>query len=161
MVTGGTDRYGARVSSMWVASLDTNTRAYPSDAPHARAGQRVYRDIDAPFGSTIYWDQPALVAAHALSAVSGDQRWRQAADAYVRDFLAAGIAENGLFEWGNHIYYDVFADQSIRFHGGHHELRPIPPAWELFWRISPEATEREIRVAGRPTVAWTLQLALA
>lgn len=149
VIADGTDRYGTRVSPAWVASLDTNTRAYPTDAPHARVGQRVYRDIDTPFGSTIYWDQPALAAAHAMSRVTGDDRFARAADAYVRDFLETCIAENGLFEWGNHIYYDVFSDKVVRFHGGPHELRPIPPAWDLFWRISPQATEREIRVAGR------------
>ncbi|MHB0935941.1 MAG: hypothetical protein ACYDCO_12650 [Armatimonadota bacterium] len=149
VLADGTDRYGPRATTMWVASLDTKTRSYPVDEPKARAGQRVYRDIDTPFGSAIYWDQPALVAAHALSRATGDDRYARAADDYVRDFLAVGIAESGLFEWGNHVYYDVFTDEITRFHGGPHEMRPIPPAWELFWRVSPEATERQIRAAGR------------
>jgi len=149
VLSDGTDHYGPRTTAMWVASLDTQARTYPVDHPKAGAGQRVYRDIDTPFGSAIYWDQPALVAAHALSRATGDDRYAQAADAYVRDFLAVGIAESGLFEWGNHVYYDVFTDEITRFHGGPHEMRPIPPAWELFWRVSPAATERQIRAAGR------------
>ena len=36
----------------------------------------------------------------------------------------------------------------MRFGGGPHEIRPLTPAWEIFWGISPEATEREIRQSG-------------
>ena len=39
---------------------------------------------------------------------------------------------DGMFEWGNQAYYDAVVDDTVRFHGGYHELRPITPAWELF-----------------------------
>ncbi|MFS0727540.1 hypothetical protein [Paenibacillus sp. 1P07SE] len=154
----GLDRYGEKSTPMWMASLDVRTGAYPlNDTRPAEIGQRVYRKIDAPRGSTLYWDQPLAVAAHALSARTGDPSYAQAADAYVDYFLANCVASNGLFLWGNHYYYDAYLDQTVRFggeprpvdmaseQGELHETRPIPPAWELFWQRSPEAVERCIR----------------
>ena len=54
-----------------------------------------------------------------------------------------------MFQWGNHQYYDVFENRGVAFHGGHHELRPITPAWELFWRHDPDLTATYIRTMAR------------
>lgn len=148
LIACGTDVYGPVKAAMWMASLDTKTGRYP-DAPLAATGQRVYREIGAPRGSSIYWDQPQLVAAYAMTVLTGNQRFKRAADDYVKSFLEhSGIDENGLFEWGEHRYYDAFTDSVVHFEGGPHEMRPMTPAWEIFWRLAPEDTEREIRVAG-------------
>jgi hypothetical protein len=119
------------------------------DAPFpARA--RVYRQISAPRGSNLYWEQPAVVAAYHLSRLSGDARYAEAADRYLRDFLQRCVSpHNGLFLWGNHLYYDVFTDEIVSFSGATHEARPLPCAWELFWKIDPAATERAIRAMGQ------------
>ncbi len=154
--------YGPRPSAMWMASLDTRTGRYPADdARPAHLPKRVYRNIDAPKGCSLYWDQPSVVAAHALSAATGDDRYSAAADAYVRDFLARCVAANGILLWGNHYYYDAFRD-AVMFFGGSedplpvdpaaerglfHEIRPIPPAWDSFARVSPGAAERAVRAA--------------
>jgi hypothetical protein len=148
LITSGLDVYGPVKTAMWMASLDTRTGRYP-DQPFAAVGQRVYREIAAPRGSSIYWDQPEMVAAYSMSTITADPRFRNAVDAYVRDFLARGIDENGLWEWGNHRYYDAFTDKPVHFSGGPHEIRPLTPAWDIFWKLAPEATEREIRVTGK------------
>ncbi|HVF10520.1 MAG TPA: hypothetical protein VNA16_06945 [Abditibacteriaceae bacterium] len=154
--------FGPDPTAMWLSSLDTKTQRMAGEAHAAGIEKRVYRNIDAPGGATLYWDQPAIVAAHALSAATGDVRYGQAADAYVRDFLARCVAPNGLFLWGNHYFFDVACGQTVWFGGtevpkpcnmaeeisAYHETRPIPPAWETFWRISPAATERCIRMMG-------------
>ncbi len=131
---------------MWPAVIDVTTRRCREDD---HAPQRVYRLIGAPRGSTLYWDQPSIVAAHALSAATGDVRHARAATAYTQAFLDHCVAPSGLFEWGNHQYYDVFEHRVIGFHGGCHELRPITPAWELFRRLDHAATERYIRLIGQ------------
>lgn len=141
----GADRYGPESTPLWMASLDLQTRAYPGKQPMARAGRRVYRDIASPFGSNIYWDQPQLVAAHALSRITGEARHQKPAEAYVRSFLARCVDRQGLFEWGNHRFYDAYQDKVAHFAGGAHEIRPVPPAWELFWNADEEATARAIR----------------
>jgi hypothetical protein len=148
LIEDGTDIYGPVKTPMWMASLDTKTGRYP-DQPRARIGQRVYREIAAPNGSTIYWDQPEFVAAYALTGITGNMKFKKAVDDYIKSFLERGIDENGLWEWGNHRYYDAFTDKFVRFGGGPHEIRPMTPAWEIFWRIAPEATEREIRMIGK------------
>jgi hypothetical protein len=89
-----------------------------------------------------------MVAAHAISRIASEPRLTKAADDYVRSFLDRCIDENGLFEWGNHRFYGAYTDKVVRFQGGPHEMRPVIPAWELFWRISPAVTEREIRQSG-------------
>ena len=149
MAEHGTDRYGPVKTPMWMASLDLKTKSYPESEPMARAGRRVYRDIASPFGSNIYWDQPQLVAAHAVTKLTGKAAYRRSADAYIRSFLQRAIDPMGLFEWGNHRYYDAYKDKAAHFVGGAHEIRPIPPAWDLFWSINPEATEREIRMTAK------------
>ena len=162
LLADGLDVYGPERTPMWMASLDTRTGRYPEDDTRPESiGKRVYRNIDAPRGCSLYWDQPALVAAHALSAATGEPRYAEAADAYVRSFLERCVAQNGVFLWGNHYYYDAFLDMPVRFHGEEaptpcdlatetgelHEIRPITPAWEIFWQVSPQATERGLRAA--------------
>ncbi len=162
LLSNGLDVYGKSPSAMWMASLDTKTGRYPEDdrrPPHIP--KRAYRYIDAPRGCNLYWDQPAVVAAHALSQITGDERYVVAADDYVKDFFNRCIAPNGVFLWGNHYYYDAFRDTPVWFAGEEtpapcvterepgklHEIRPIMPAWDSFWRVSPQKTECGIRSA--------------
>ncbi len=121
--------------AFWPSVLDVRTGRYP-DGEHVP--RRVYRLIGAPRGSTLYWDQPMVASAYALSQATGDPEYARAADNYVEAFLSCCVAENGMFQWGNHIYYDVREQRVASFNGGHHELRPILPAWDVFWRHAPE-----------------------
>lgn len=127
---------------MWPSVLDVRTGRYPEGEHVPR---RVYRLIGAPRGSTLYWDQPTVVAACVLSELTGNAAYAQAADRYVDAFLSRCVSENAMFRWGNHAYYDVFSRQVVEFHGGPHELRPITPAWDIFWRRSPERTAAYVR----------------
>lgn len=158
----GLDVYGPDSTAFWMASLDTHTGLYPEDDTRpAHIPQRAYlnRHVDAPKGATLYWDQPAIVTAYALSKKTKDPWYREKAVAYTKDFLERCVASNGIFLWGNHYYYDAFRDSAMWFGGdpkvvdmatenGHyHEARPIIPAWETFWQVAPEVTEKEIRVS--------------
>jgi len=152
--------WGPEPTRMWMSSLDTATGAYPEDDTRpADIPRRHYRAIDAPRGCALYWDQPLIVAAHALSGIVGDQRYARAADAYVGDFLGHCVARDGVFLWGNHYFWDVSRGCVVKFKGDeapepvdldtesgdYHETRPIPPAWDLFARVGAQATETEIR----------------
>ena len=164
LIESGLDLYGPDATPMWMSSLDIHTGRYPRDDSHPpEIGKRVYRNIDAPKGCSLYWDQPSIVAARNLSKLTGDARYAQASDAYVEAFLDRCVAGNGMFLWGNHYYYDAYRDLILWFKGEEapqpvdmsaedgrlHEIRPFSPAWETFWRISPEATERAIRQLGQ------------
>ena len=145
-----------------MASLDTRTGRYPeNDHRPPNIGERVYRHIQARNGSSLYWDQPALLAAYALSRLTEEPRYGDAADDYVNDFLALCVARNGVWLWGNHYFYNVALATPVCFHsdappvpcsmdrelGDHHEIRPISPVWDVFWRISRSHTEKSIRTA--------------
>lgn len=147
VIDKGTDQYGPDHSGLWLASIDIIKGGQPQQAdPKVK---RTYRQIHSPRGSNLYWDQPYVAAAHNLSRLTNDQRYRQAADRYVRDFLSRCVSvKNGLFLWGNHIYYDVFTDKTVSFSGGYHEARPLPCAWEIFWTVDRAKTERAIYALG-------------
>ena len=101
----GTASFGPSPSSMWMASLDTRTGRYPEDDTRpARFPRRHYRAIDAPKGCSLYWDQPSLLAAYALSDLTEIAKYAQAADRYLADFMERSLAHNGVFLWGNHYY---------------------------------------------------------
>jgi hypothetical protein len=132
---------------MWLASIDTtNKRPLKGNKPG-----RVYRLIGAPNGSTFYWDQPLVVAAIELSRLTKRPQYARAAREYVKAFLERCVDEEGMFEWGNHKYYDVYTDKIVGFSGSCHELRPITPAcpitpaWELLWKCDSTACEKYIR----------------
>ncbi|HRU04225.1 MAG TPA: hypothetical protein P5137_00450, partial [Candidatus Brocadiia bacterium] len=167
ILADGSARLGPSPCDMWMSSLDTRTGRYPEDDRRPpEIPRRHYRAIDAPKGCSLYWDQPSLLAAEALTAATGAPRYAEAAEAYVRDFLARCVARNGVFLWGNHYYWDAFDGVIKRFAGEEtprpidpetedgslHETRPTPPAWDLLWRVSPEMTAREIRVSGANSI---------
>lgn len=142
MISSGTDVYGPVATPMWMSVLDTRTGRLP-DKPHTP--KRVYRLIGAPQGTTLYWDQPLVVAAYELSKLTGDPQYEKSADLYIKAFLDRCVDESGMFLWGNHQYYNAVEDKIIRFHGGYHELRPITPAWELFWQNDRDKCSKYIR----------------
>ncbi len=159
----GAGHFGPRPCGLWPSAIDPRTGGYPQDDRRDPAWpKRVYRNIDAPRGSSVYWDLPSLVAAHQLSAHVGSPRWALAADACLRAFYDRCVSRTGLLLWGNHYYFNAFRGQVMKFHGQEdphainpaeddgelHELRPIRPPWQLLWRISPEITERHIRQMG-------------
>ncbi len=164
-LANGKDKYGSKTTPFWMSSLNTATGEHlendtirPDDRP-----QRLYQDrpVEAPQGSSMYWDMPQVVVAYYLSEKTGDATYSDAADAYIQAFFENCIAKNGRFLWGNHFYYDAFRDSTVRFGSNGittgvdfdeeearlHEMRPIVPSWQALWNIDPEITEAAIRSA--------------
>ncbi|MEM9829677.1 MAG: hypothetical protein AAF944_03520 [Bacteroidota bacterium] len=163
-LTNGKDTYGPTETPFWMSSLSTATGEYPEDdtRPDDRP-QRLYQDrpVEAPKGSSIYWDMPQVAMAYYLAEKTGNTMFSESADAYIRVFFDNCVAKNGRFLWGNHFYYDAFRDSTVRFGsngiakgvdfeeetGTLHEIRPIVPSWQALWDIDPEITEAAIRSA--------------
>lgn len=158
----GLDNYGPEKTDFWMASLDTYYKNYPENLERpTHIPNRVYLDryIDAPHGSALYWDMPSVVLMYNLTGQTGNKKYGKYADNYVKIFLKKCIAKNGVFLWGNHYYYNAFIDSTVKFGstakpvsvsletetGDLHEIRPLVPAWDVFWKIDPVATEKEIR----------------
>lgn len=127
----GTDQYGEDKNAMWLASVDLRRGGQNENITNG--SRRVYRRIHAPRGSNLYWDVPLLVAAYDLTERTGDRVAAAGADACVDAFLERCVSDkNGLFLWGNHIWYQVFDDQIERIGHLSYEARPIPVPWGLF-----------------------------
>lgn len=162
--------YGPDDNSMWMSSLDLRTGRSPEpwDRPDGIEA-RCYRWIESPGGSNAYWDAPLMAAARRVSERTGEARYAEAADRYVRDFLDRCVVDNGLFLWGNHYYYDAARGETVWFTGGsppepidpetevgvYHETRPLSVPWDLFWEVDPVATEKSIRSQGELHVVDT------
>lgn len=162
------DRHNHNANAMWLSSLDTRTGRYPEpDERPPHIPKRVYRYIDAPRGCSLYWDQPQIVAAYALSQLTGDPRYADAANHYTRQYLDRAVARTGLILWGNHYYYDAFDAAMVRFPGSNppvpvdfdtetgelHEMRPIMPAWDTMYRLDPQTTKTAIIAAAHAHLA--------
>lgn len=144
---------------MWKASLNINDGKCENNE---KSSTTHYRSINAPSGCNLYYDQILLVSAYVLSKIKGDKSFAEAADRYVNFFLENCVAKNGIFLWGNHYYWDIFRNCVVKFTGSeipqpvdleketgdYHETRPIPPAWDIFWKACPEKTIKEIKNSG-------------
>ncbi len=155
--------HGPEPTAMWLSSLDART-AQPLAGRPADAPRRVYRNIDAPGGSTAYWDFPLMVATRRLGDLTDRPALTDAVHAYLRDVLSRCRARNGLLLWGNHYFWDAGRGCVVSFQcdeppepvdvqresGSLHEARPLPPAWDLLAEVDAEATDKAIAAMG----AW-------
>ncbi len=171
LMKDGTDRYGSVHSPMLVTIIDVRTRDCPppDKLPRTRGMNTPYRNWHygeaKPKGppyptATLPWrgenretfwrpscsewseDQQTLRAILTLGRLTGEQRYRQ----FVEQLVGHATKEvccKGLFWWGSHRYFDIFADRRIT-NGGHHELLVKRPQWDLIWNINPEATRKHI-----------------
>jgi hypothetical protein len=148
----GTDRYGKLRRPLLVAILDVRSRACPS--PDVLKPEQPGREPLAEprlcwkvQGADFYMDQITLDVLYLLSDTSGDTRYAAFADAYLREAMSL-VDEKGLFWWGSHRCYDVFADEMrsspIKGIKNWHEIHVIRPRWERLWQVDPRATRREL-----------------
>jgi hypothetical protein len=160
------DNYGTDATLMWLSSWNLATNVYPFN--HERSTLipcRIYldRSADAPYGSSLYWNLPDVAAAVTLAKCTGNYKFNNSANSYVGDYLKRNTAQNGVILWGNHYYYDVLKDHTLRFvgnekpqsvdfnteKGDYHEMRPILPPWELLFNWYPEAIKKHILIVSQ------------
>ncbi len=145
LIEHGTDRYGDVQSPILVNILDVRTRDCPADPlPLDEAWRVIRRGRRGPAGANLYPDQPTIRAMKALSRVTGNRRYGEAADEYLRWYMEHLVDEKGFFWWGWHRHYDVHADTMTGHHGNHHEIHVQQAIWPILWEIDPEAVRREI-----------------
>ena len=86
-------------------------------------------------GSNFWYDQATIRVMYALTELTGDAKFADAADRYTRAVYQHAVKENGLIVWGTHIYYDAYADKPAGDgdrHGPHETLvYPCPVAATL------------------------------
>jgi len=117
IISNCTDKYGPKNTPLWLSMWNLETNQYPFDFSHSDSIPcRVYldRSVDAPGGSTLYWDLPDIAAAVEISKQTGNQNIEEAAKNYVKYYLENSTAKNGIILWGNHYYYDVLLDTTVK-----------------------------------------------
>ena len=162
LVTHCTDQYGIQTTPMWLSMWNLESEKYPFDFSHSDSIPcRVYldRSVDAPGGSTLYWGLPDIAAAVEISERTVNKNLEKASKEYVQSYLEKNTSKNGIILWGNHYYYDVIQDKTLKFigkenpkpvnfeteTGNYHEMRPILPPWELLYYWFPERIKNHIR----------------
>jgi pectate lyase len=96
--------------------------------------------------SNLASQQNLLRTLDALTAATGDVRYRDAAEATVRYHFEHLVSDCGLLHWGGHRFIDLKTLES--FGGmdvGQHELKNHHPYYELMWRLNEAKTARLLR----------------
>ena len=110
IVEHGTDNYGPEHSGMLLSIMDRKNlkpfNAMPKAPSGIRNGDRV-----TPYGSNVNLDQNLYRFLYALSEITGDRKYREAADSALAQFLkVAPSPQTSLFAWGEHLCWDLKAD---------------------------------------------------
>ena len=142
MAEDGTDRYGEVHSPMFTSILDLETRTHPRATTHPNMeiptiyGQRAHDRAD--MGGNLQHDAMAIMAAHYVTEITGDERYRQIARDYVQFFLDnCTDTPTGLWPWGEHAYWDFFENGLGREQ--HHLLCKPLDFYELAYELNPDA----------------------
>ncbi|UCH35469.1 MAG: VCBS repeat-containing protein [Armatimonadota bacterium] len=152
MLRYGTDHYGPVQTHFFTQMIDLRTLQAPTQrtsadwAAEARqwnedtdysAWGKFWNAKESPQSGNLGRDAEFLNALYDLSDITGDRTYADAADAYLRDFLAYAVhPDTGFFATGAHLSYDLLED---RVSGKRHEMeRQIIP-YERIWDMKPEA----------------------
>ncbi|MFP4249649.1 MAG: hypothetical protein ACLFU7_08305 [Armatimonadota bacterium] len=142
MAEHGTDRYGEVHSPMFCSILDMERLIHPKAATHPNMelptvhGQRTADRTDN--GGNLQQDVMAILAAHYVTEITGDERYREIARDYLQFFLDnCTDTPTGLWPWGEHTYWDFFEETFARTN--HHLLCAPLEFWELAYELNPEA----------------------
>ncbi|MGI5817329.1 MAG: hypothetical protein ACOX9R_04455 [Armatimonadota bacterium] len=140
MAEYGTDRYGEVHSPMFCGVLEIDSRTHPNMELPTVHGQRI--SDRATYGGNLQHDVMAIMAAHHVSEITGDQRYRQIARDYLQYFLDnCTDTPTGLWPWGEHAYWNFYTEGLG--HTTHHLLCSPLEFWELAYEMNPEAVIRE------------------
>ena len=137
------DRYGKRETPLWIGVIDPETRRLIEEKPE---NFMIYWDAEdyvmTAQGCNLYRDLPALRGLYTLSELTGEDKYRQAAEAYLDFFLEECPSETtGLLPAGEHMSYNCVRD---RINAKRHEMEHNLPDWNLLWSINPRAVRRAI-----------------
>ena len=123
------------------------------DWEYRRSFEHLYRDYGYYWkshlhSSNLIYDQGTIRALYSMTEASKDAKYSKAAAASLDFFLENLVSEQtGIFGWGEHVFYNVFADyiiggaftvRSVRRFSYDHELERWTTIYDLFWPKSGE-----------------------
>jgi len=131
----GRDEYGSERTPLFVDSLDARTK---EPATHDTA-HRIRRDHPDAVLSNPATQQAFFRTLAGLSRLTGERRYREAAEESMRYVFEELTDDAGLVRWGGHVAYDLESDEPAAWRM-YHELKCHFPFYELFWKLDPGAT---------------------
>jgi hypothetical protein len=132
MIEKGRDRYGEKHSPLFAAALDLGTMSLPEKAPPNVGG---LRGIERSWrGANPQHDQYLYQLLYALTKITGEKRYGEAADAALKWFFEnAQSPETGLLAWGEHLQWDFRLERAVNAEMKNYwELHEFYRPW-LFW----------------------------
>jgi len=137
------DRYGKKNTPLWLSILSPNSDGLIKQKP---PNWQTYWEAEdyvmTAQGCNLYRDMPTVSGFYKLSSLTGDPRYKDNVEQYLRYFLdVLPSPTTGIFPWGEHMSYNCVRDKII---ATRHELEYNLPDWELLWRINPDAVKKEI-----------------
>lgn len=143
----GRDRYGERKTPLFADGLHAKTL----EPARWKKGGETW--VLCNFAS----QQPLLRLLDGLTAVTGEPRYRQAAEEAARHALEHLRTPNGLLHWGGHMAWDLLDDKPVAQYTLCHELKNHQPYYRLLWRVNPTATRRLLEtIWATHIVDWSL-----
>ena len=86
--------------------------------------------------------QPLLRTLDGLTALTGRNKYRQAAEQATGYALKNLTTPNGLLYWGGHLAWDLEKEQPVGQYADVHELKSHQPYYSIMWRVNAPATQK-------------------
>ena len=143
LIAHGRDVYGVTHTNFFLAMLDLSAQCLITEKdPNWDRDFNCEDYMRLARGANVYRDSDTLRALYALTDLTDDKKYREAADAEVSDLLRYGQSETtGLLAWGEHMVYNVLRD--CVEHWRHEMEIPLPPMEQL-WNVNSEAMLRYV-----------------
>ncbi|MBN2181047.1 MAG: ankyrin repeat domain-containing protein [Sedimentisphaerales bacterium] len=129
----GRDTYGTKHTPLFVDGVNVNTH---------EPVKWISSDGQEWILSNLASQQNLFRTLHGLSNVTGDTKYKNAAEEAIKYAFENLQSSSGLLYWGGHSAYDAKADKPCG--RGVHELKGFYPYYELMWEVNPTATRKLI-----------------
>ncbi len=134
VIEHGRDTYGEKKSPVFVDGLHVKTFE-----PVRWKADNYQSHIMSNYAS----QQALMRTLDSLTALTGDVRYRQAAEDATRYTLKNFTSPNGLLFWGGHSAWDLLLDKPFGEEDGRkHELENHRPYYPIMWRVNADATRK-------------------
>ncbi|NQT16181.1 MAG: hypothetical protein HQ582_25715 [Planctomycetes bacterium] len=147
VLADGRDKYGEEETPLFVDGLHAGT------LDPARWECRGETWVLSNYAS----QQALLRTLDGLTALTGEEEYRQAAEEATRHALRQLRTPNGLLYWGGHLAWDLEQDKPVGQYGDVHELKCHRPYYRLMWRVDRERTKELMEMVWAAHVLdWSL-----
>ncbi|MGD8501930.1 MAG: hypothetical protein PVJ86_14860, partial [Phycisphaerales bacterium] len=133
----GRDTYGPKHTPLFVDGLNIHTH---------EPVKWIAPNGDRWILSNLASQQNLFRTLDALTTITGDPKYKQAAMDAIEYAFENLRSPNGLLYWGGHMAYDALADEICRAWADYyiHELKHNYPYYELMWQVDPKVTKQLI-----------------